>query len=290
MSHNPNESGPVPKSLPVRIRTFLVPLCGAALYYAVILSVSGSAMLFLGDRFKSHMYVIQSISMLVLIPLVLIWVYVSELVEGKKLLRRPLSPGMTFSGVIIALGLLGVTMLYFYFIETVLAPFSFVQDSIDEYETLLSVGNLMLFEKIAYAVSITILVPIAEELIFRGIILQEFLSTMKPTIAVLLTAAVFAVVHVQPIQIGYAFICGVAISAAYVLSRSIFLTILLHGVYNFFGSVLQIVYPESDQWLDVLVIIYFAAIALSVVAVLYLKREIYRKAQTEDNHASSFRG
>jgi hypothetical protein len=265
-----------------------VPLFGAALYYAVIIISSGIAMLFLGERYESHMYFVHAISMVVLIPLVIIWVYVSELVEGKKLLRRQLSPPMVLSGVIIALGLLGVTMLYFYFAETVLAPLSFVQESIEEYEALLSVGDLTLFEKIAYSVSITLLVPIVEELIFRGIILQEFLSTMKPVVAVILTAAVFAIVHVQPIQIGYAFLCGVVISAVYVLSRSIFLTIMLHGVYNFFGSVLQIIYPASEKWLNVLGIIYFAAIALSVVAVVYLKRDIYGKAQTEDIHASSF--
>ncbi|MBN1892710.1 MAG: CPBP family intramembrane metalloprotease [Clostridiales bacterium] len=288
MSHNLNESGQMPRSSPVRIRTFLVPLFGAALYYAVILISSFIAMLFLGERYERHMYLIHAISMLALIPLVIIWVYVSERVEGKKLFRRHLSPPIVLSGIIIAFGLLGITMLYFYFADTVLSPFSFVQESLEEYEALLSVGNLTLFEKIAYSISVTLLVPIVEELIFRGIILQEFLSTMKPVVAVILTSAVFAIVHVQPIQVGYAFLCGVVISAVYVLSHSIFLTILLHSVYNFFGSVLQIVYPASEEWFDIMGIMYFAAIALSVVAVLYLKRDIYGKTKTEDHHASSF--
>ncbi len=289
MSQSPNESDRAPRTSPVRIRTFLVPLFGAALYYAVILMISGISMLVLGtQRYLSYTYRINTISMAVLVFFAILWVYVSGLLEGKKIYRNRPSSLMVLSGAVIALGLLGITVVYFYLIEKVFSGLSFIRDSLDQYEDLLRVDELTFPEKIAFGISLTLLVPVAEELIFRGIILQEFLSTMKPAAAVILTGAFFAVVHIQPIQVGYAFLCGVVISAVYVLSRSIFLTILLHGVYNFFGSVLQTVYPESENWFEVLEIIYLAAIALSVIAVIYLKKRVYGKPETEDNHAASF--
>ncbi len=278
MSHSPDESNPTPKAMPIRIRTVMVPLFGAALYYAVILAVNTVAVSVLGVDFDRYRFTVHAVTILVLLPAVLLWLRFSEKFEDKRVYRESVSPGKILAGITIALGLLGITLLYFYLVEEVLSSFSFVQESVEEYKKWVQADPLSLLEKIMYAVTLTVLVPIAEELIFRGIILQEFLSTMKPVVAVILASVFFGIIHMQPIQVIYAFFCGAVISAVYVLSRSIFLSILLHGIYNFFGSVVPTMLPANGSWANTLGFVYLGSIVLSVVAVVYLRRSQIRKS------------
>lgn len=290
MNYKPEESSRKPKVFPVRLRTFLVPLFGAALYYGGLIIVMAVAMLILGDHFEKHTQSVHAAAVILLVPSIIAWIMLSEYLEGKRLYRRRVTPEKAVSAVVIALGLLGVTMVYFYLLES-LSSISWIRDSLEQYESLVTVEvEMVLFEKIVYVILLTLLIPIVEELIFRGIILHEFLSTMKPGVAVVLTATVFAVIHGQPIQVGYAFFCGLVISVVYVFSRSIYLTIILHGVYNFFGSALQVVFPRTEEWTGVLAVIYFVSIALGVIAVVYLKRDHVRNISVEENNAASFDG
>ncbi|MBN1891493.1 MAG: CPBP family intramembrane metalloprotease [Clostridiales bacterium] len=290
MNYKPEESSRKPKVFPVRLRTFLVPLFGAALYYGGLIIIMVVAMFSLGDNYEKYTHSIHAVAMLVLLPATIVWIILSEQLEGKRIYRRSITPAKALSAFVIALGLLGVTMAYFFLLES-LSSISFIRESLEQYESLVSVEvEMVLFEKIVYVILLTIFVPIVEELIFRGIILHEFLSTMKPGVAVVLTATVFAVIHIQPIQVGYAFFCGLVISVVYVLSRSIYLTIVLHGAYNFFGSVLQVIFPQAEEWADVLALVYLVSIALGVIAVIYLKKEHLNNISVEENNAASFDG
>ncbi len=83
---------------------------------------------------------------------------------------------------------------------------------------------------------ICILVPIAEELLFRGIVQGELSAVMSPWAAVLTQAALFSAFHMQPVQSVYVFLPGLVMGLAYMASGSILVPILMHMVFNFFGS------------------------------------------------------
>ena len=123
----------------------------------------------------------------------------------------------------------------------------------------------------------SILIPIAEELLFRGIIFTEFRRAFKPWLAILLNGLLFAVIHWNLPQAGYVFVAGCVFAAAYYWSDALWLPIVLHMVYNFFGSDFSMIFL-SDQsratWFSYLEIamIPFAALSLYLLYRKYQKR------------------
>ena len=93
-----------------------------------------------------------------------------------------------------------------------------------------------------------------EEVIFRGVImiviLQRVASSRKGLlVAVILSSAVFGIMHLfnlfagaslgaTMLQIGYSFLMGMMWAVIYLKTRNIWLSVLLHTIYNFFGLVL----------------------------------------------------
>ncbi len=77
-----------------------------------------------------------------------------------------------------------------------------------------------------------VVAPIVEEVFFRGLVYGWLRAHAPLFIAVLLSAAIFAVAHVVPILIPALFVVGIILALAYELSGSLWLSILLHGLQN----------------------------------------------------------
>lgn len=83
--------------------------------------------------------------------------------------------------------------------------------------------------------AVGIFAPIAEELIFRGAILRVLLDAFgrKGTwLAILLSAALFGAIHLNPAQGIHGFIMGILLGWMYCRTRSIIPGIVLHWVNN----------------------------------------------------------
>jgi len=105
------------------------------------------------------------------------------------------------------------------------------------------VGKNLLFEIAVVAV----LVPIVEEVIFRGTILRRFLeNSMNITLAVCLQALMFAIIHLNVLQGIYTFLIGLVFGLVYVWFKSIWLPVIMHITYNLF-SVLMSNLPNSGE-------------------------------------------
>ena len=74
--------------------------------------------------------------------------------------------------------------------------------------------------------------PVFEELIFRGIILDGFLKRYSPWKSILLSALIFGVAHLNPLQFINAFMLGLLMGWIYWKTRSLLLTMLIHFVNN----------------------------------------------------------
>ena len=79
---------------------------------------------------------------------------------------------------------------------------------------------------------LVIITPITEELLFRGIILRGLLSRHRPATAVVITAILFAVLHLNPWQFLSALFLGIVLGWFYVRSGSVAICILGHAIYN----------------------------------------------------------
>ncbi|UYP46292.1 hypothetical protein NEF87_002577 [Candidatus Lokiarchaeum ossiferum] len=82
----------------------------------------------------------------------------------------------------------------------------------------------------------SILVPIAEELFFRGYLFTSLRKRSSFWIAAIISSACFGLIHGDPIAIVYAFMLGLIIAGVYEKSKSIYISILLHMLINFIST------------------------------------------------------
>ncbi len=90
------------------------------------------------------------------------------------------------------------------------------------------------FEKNPYPfiISTCILTPIFEEILFRGIFLKGFLNRYKPPIAIVLSALVFGLFHLNIHQLINATIIGLFLAIVYYETNSLILCISIHCFNN----------------------------------------------------------
>lgn len=79
---------------------------------------------------------------------------------------------------------------------------------------------------------VAVLVPIAEEIVFRGILLPALRARYRAVTGIVLAGAVFAAVHMLPPALPYLLVLGISLCAMAEWYRSIVPGIVLHGVNN----------------------------------------------------------
>jgi len=96
--------------------------------------------------------------------------------------------------------------------------------------------------------AIAILAPLAEEVVFRGAILRALLASMghKHWLAIALSAALFAAVHLNPAQMPHAFAVGLLLGWMYYRTRSIIPSTVLHIANNTGAYLSYHLYPNAE--------------------------------------------
>ena len=74
--------------------------------------------------------------------------------------------------------------------------------------------------------------PLVEELLFRGIIFTQVKSYMKHLGSALLSSALFATYHGNPVQFVYSFFFGIVLAYAYHYSGDFAVPVVIHGAVN----------------------------------------------------------
>ena len=88
--------------------------------------------------------------------------------------------------------------------------------------------------------------PLAEEVIFRGAIERRLLEkNWNPWFAIVISAALFAVTHLNFAQGVTAFVIGIFMGWVYYRTRSIWVTALIHMVNNTVACIISLMAPES---------------------------------------------
>lgn len=86
--------------------------------------------------------------------------------------------------------------------------------------------------------TVGIIAPFLEEWLFRGIILAALLRRYEPRKAIIWSAVIFGIAHLNPWQFIAAFIIGCAIGWLFWRTRSIWIGIFMHWVNNTAGFLL----------------------------------------------------
>jgi membrane protease YdiL (CAAX protease family) len=94
--------------------------------------------------------------------------------------------------------------------------------------------------------TIGLLAPVAEEIVFRGAILKTLLTKYRPWVAIALSALLFSVGHLNPAQMPHAFLIGLLLGWMYWRTGSILPGMAYHCANNSVAYVLYNVYPNPD--------------------------------------------
>jgi membrane protease YdiL (CAAX protease family) len=80
---------------------------------------------------------------------------------------------------------------------------------------------------------VAVVAPVVEELIFRGLILQGFRRNYTAFTAVVMSALLFALFHLNPWQFPATFVLGLFLGWIMLRTNNILLAILGHSIHNF---------------------------------------------------------
>lgn len=94
---------------------------------------------------------------------------------------------------------------------------------------------------LALAVTVAVIPPVVEELIFRGLLLERWATAWRLGTAIIVQAVFFGILHVDPIGAG---VFGLVLALVYLRSRSLWPPIVMHALNN--GFVLVVVLTAGD--------------------------------------------
>lgn len=126
-------------------------------------------------------------------------------------------------------------------------PSTWLQEKLPELPDMLgSQFAMILKNRYGYYV-VGLLVPVVEELVFRGAILRALLAGFKKHwIAIAVSALLFALVHGNPAQMPHAFIAGMLLGLMYYRTGSIVPGVAYHWVNNTIAYILYNILPDPN--------------------------------------------
>lgn len=107
----------------------------------------------------------------------------------------------------------------------------------------------VLFGDIAHnilgVITISLIAPLLEEVLFRGAIQGYMMRRYNPWTAIVCAALIFGVTHMNPVQIVYAALIGVIFGWIYYRTGSLLSVIVGHVLNNSMAAVTLLFFPES---------------------------------------------
>ncbi len=133
-------------------------------------------------------------------------------------------------------------------------------------------------------VSVSIMAPLFEEWLCRGLVLRGLLKKMSPTWAIVASSAFFAILHMNPWQAVAAFSLGLLFGFVYYRTGSLKLTMLMHCVNNTFSVLMSRIpdFADAEYFMDILSPWAYAGIYVACVLMLASAVVIVRAVPVKD--------
>ena len=118
-------------------------------------------------------------------------------------------------------------------------------------------------------IAIALVGPILEEMLFRGAVTTELLNNYSPKKAIIYSALIFGIFHINPAQVLNAFLLGLLLAWLFYKTHSLIPGILIHILNNSLSIYFTRTYPEADTLADIMgTTPYFLCLALAVLLVV----------------------
>jgi membrane protease YdiL (CAAX protease family) len=123
---------------------------------------------------------------------------------------------------------------------------------------------------------VSIIAPIIEELIFRGVIMHGLMRNYSKFTAVFVSALLFALFHLNPWQFPATFILGLLLGILMLRTRNIYLCILGHAINNglvlisiqFYSQIQKTSFTQSSKSNQLIISALIATAALLLIFIL----------------------
>lgn len=142
-------------------------------------------------------------------------------------------------------------------------------------------------------VTVVVMAPLFEEVIFRGVLLESTRARYGVMAAWLVSSAIFGIVHVHPTVAVNAFVMGLVLAFIYLRTDSLWATIILHAVNNGIAYLALVTGHGNSMLIDAVgsrmlyVLIYIAALAVFVVSGYMVLVSLRRLKAEEKNRAGA---
>jgi len=239
----------------------------------------GGRVLFDSEAFsRLYMTYIHEISVLAGI-LVLLAYYLIFRLRGKsfakKISLKKISPGAAGAMAVYGVGFqiiisIGLSILYF------LLPDLSSYSNSDSVNALFSAGS-----PVAQFLNVAVITGIVEEVVFRGLIYSEMKAHLPRKLAIIASAVVFGIAHMNLEQFFYTSLLGVFLAVFYDRCGTIVAPMLVHIAFN--GSNFLLAYLNFEHDMPYIAI-FIAAIGICIVTTAFLfftQKESVKKTATD---------
>ncbi len=132
---------------------------------------------------------------------------------------------------------------------------------------------------------IAIVAPIAEELIFRGVMLEKCKKNMHFIVANTIQALFFGFYHMNIVQGTYAFFIGLCLGLVCYKLKSVYAAILLHMAINIFGLLLSLVIPSDITIVNIL----YAIVSILSCGLIFIGCRYFYSFKVSDDNIYTFK-
>lgn len=133
-------------------------------------------------------------------------------------------------------------------------------------------------------ISIVVMAPLVEELLFRGAIQGHLMRKWKmPYLGIVVSSLIFGVVHGNPAQIPFAFVVGMALGWMYYLTGSLVPGILMHFINNGSSVLLYSLSGNPDATMisslgeNGALALAVAGIVLTVICIFIIRKKVVKE-------------
>ena len=178
----------------------------------------------------------------IMIGAFLLFAYVLSFKRDKLLMTAKPNYMQVFSAIVIAFGLLGLVNIYIYAATVISQYFVPLQEDLAQYNenvdrfATIEASTVPYWDTILDFIASFMIIPFTEELVFRGVIFGELKNKIHPVLAAVISSLIFGILHGVSVHIGYAFICGIVLSLVYYYTGSIWVSYIVHALFNLIGS------------------------------------------------------
>lgn len=119
-------------------------------------------------------------------------------------------------------------------------------------------------------IAVAIIGPILEEMLFRGVITTELLKAYPPKKAIITSAIIFGVFHLNPAQILVATLLGLLLGWLFYKTHSMIPGIIVHILNNSSSVFFTQTYPNAENFYDLLGLApYIVCLAIAILLLAY---------------------